>query len=334
MSRMPSKRERVEAVLRGEHPDHPPVSFWYHFSPEHGTGQPAVDAHVRHLETFDLDFLKVMNDHPYPRGQVKLVRQVEDLKGIKPLAGDAEGFAAQLDVLRRLRARLGSDVLMTTTVFNAWAILRYLTQPPVDQHGPPSMHAEDQRDQIITDMLQADRPAVKAALETIAASQADFSRHCLAAGADGIFLSVRDDWVNRPANGPGAYDELVRANDMTILSAATGARFNMLHACGRPQNFAAFAEYPVHALNWADRTAGPSIAYARDRVRPALAAGVDNLRTLAEGSPEDCAHEVRDALRQAKQRPIMIAPGCTFDPAAVPPANLRAVVAAARSSPG
>jgi hypothetical protein len=40
--------------------------------------------------------------------------------------------------------------------------------------------------------------------------------------------------------------------------------------------------------------------------------------------------EVADALRQAQDRPIMIAPGCTFDPARVPEANLHALADAVR----
>ena len=57
---------------------------------------------------------------------------------------------------------------------------------------------------------------------------------------------------------------------------------------------------------------------------------MDSLETLPQGTPEACADEVRDALRQAGDRLIIIGPGCTFDPRAVPEANLRAVCAAAR----
>jgi len=325
-----TKRERVEKVLRGERPDHPPVSFWYHFPPEQATGTAAVEAHVAHLEKYDLDFLKVMNDYPYPRGDVRVVESAGDLRRIRVLPGDGDGFAGQLEVLRELRRRLGPDVPMCTTIFNPWAVLRRLVEPPSEKHGPPKLMGEDERDDAITRLLKEDRPAVKAAIEAIGESLAGFAQACLAAGADGVFLSVRDDWVNRPANGPGTYDEILRAVDLKILAAAAGGTFNMLHVCGRPLDFASFARYPAHVLNWADRAAGPSIAYARDRVKPAIAGGVDNLKTLPEGTPDACAAEVADALRQAKDRPIMITPGCTFDPAAVPEANLRAVVAAAR----
>ncbi|NLE59085.1 MAG: hypothetical protein GX616_12040, partial [Planctomycetes bacterium] len=57
---MMTKRQRVESVLQGQRPDCSPVSFWHHFEPHQITGQAALDALLRHLETYDLDFLKVM----------------------------------------------------------------------------------------------------------------------------------------------------------------------------------------------------------------------------------------------------------------------------------
>ena len=80
----------------------------------------------------------------------------------------------------------------------------------------------------------------------------------------------------------------------------------------------------MQAINWADRDAGPAIADVAGWVRPALCAGLDHLHTMVSGSPDDCVRQVADAVRQAGGRPIMIAPGCTFDPA-VPRENLHAI---------
>ncbi|NLU19979.1 MAG: hypothetical protein GXW89_04715 [Phycisphaerae bacterium] len=325
-------RERVEAVLAGRRPDHPPVCFWHHFPPAQASGAPAIEAHVRFLETYDLDFLKVMNDHLYPRGQVDVLRSVEDLRKIRPLPGDAGGFSGQLEVLRGLRQRLGPDVLMCTTLFNAWTVLRRFTASPSDKHGPPRLDGMDERDDALTRLLKEDRAAFKAALDAVSDTLAAFAAACLEAGADGIFLSVRDDWVDRPENGAGVYAEMVRPTDLKILKAVANGKFNVLHVCGRPNDLKAFNDYPVQVINWADRAAGPAIADVRDWLKPVIAGGVDNLNTLPKGTPEDCANEVRDALRQAGNRPIIIAAGCTFDPDAVPAENLRAVVAAARNA--
>jgi hypothetical protein len=76
-----NKIERVDAVVSGQSPDRPPVSFWHHFGPDAVSGPEAVGAHLRHLETYDLDFLKVMDDNRYPRtfNRVGVLGGVEDL---------------------------------------------------------------------------------------------------------------------------------------------------------------------------------------------------------------------------------------------------------------
>lgn len=328
-----TSRERVQAVLDGRTPDRPPYSFWYHFAPEQAAGQAALEAHLTHVSQFGLDFLKVMNDNRYPREPGPgVIRTLADLKKLTVLSGTEAAFAAQLELLRALAAALRGSVPMATTIFNAWATLRELVEPPRTQHGPPKMQGNDERDDLITTFLKEDRAAVAAAIEAIGESLANFARECVKAGADGIFLSVRDDWVDRHANGPGVYDAIVRATDLKILDAASAGTFNMLHVCGKAIDFEAFARYPVHVVNWADRAAGPSLAYARDRVKPALAGGVDNLRELPSGTPQQVRDQVRDAIRQAGYRPLFVTPGCTYDPHAVPDANLRAMVDAVREA--
>ena len=71
--------ERIKSVLAGERPDRPPVSFWHHFGPDAVSGQPAVDAHVNHLQRYDLDFLKIMNDNGYPAAET--VRRATEGEG-------------------------------------------------------------------------------------------------------------------------------------------------------------------------------------------------------------------------------------------------------------
>jgi uroporphyrinogen decarboxylase len=328
-----NKRERVQTVVDGNKPDRPPVSFWYHFAPDKVAGQAAVDAHLGHLAKYDLDFLKVMDDNRYPRDLgPSIIESIGDLKKLQVLRGTESSFAAQLDVLRKLKQHLERKVFFCTTLFNPWATLRTFVEPPSDEHGPPKMDGCDARDDKITELLKQDRAAVAAAIDTLAESIANYARECIRAGADGVFLSVRDDWVDRRENGEGLYDEIVKPADLKILAAASAGTFNVLHICGRPLNFERFAGYPVHVLNWADRAAGPSIAYARDRAKPALSGGIDNLKELPEGTPAQVRAQALDAVRQAGHRPILLTPGCTYDPTAVSDDNLHAMVDAAKSA--
>ena len=321
--------ERVEAVLAGRRPDRPPVSFWYHFPPDQIGGSRAVRAHLDVLEHFSLDFLKVMNDNPYPHAG--RIERVEDLASLAPLKGDEAGFGAQLQLLADLQAAIKGRVFMPTTIFNAWMVLRLLVEPP-DVLTPPNLDAGvDGPSRWIREAYRARPDHVGTALRTIAANLGRFAARCTQAGADGIFLSVRDDWVDTPdLRQDGLYDRLVRPTDLAILNAVADARFNIVHACGKPVNFQAFAAYPAAMIHWADRAAGPSIQDVKEWVKPAICGGVNNLGTLVSGTPEDVRSEVIDALAQAGNRPIMIAPGCTFDPQRVPEANLRAMVDAAQ----
>jgi uroporphyrinogen decarboxylase len=321
--------ERVNAVLAGDKPDRPPFSFWHHFRHNQVAGTGAVSAHLDQLKRYGMDVLKVMNDNPYPHSG--RIARVEDLASLSPLKGEEGGFGEQLAVLSALRTAIGGQLYMPTTVFNAWAVLRQLIAPPTT-HNPPNLDAAaDAPSRWIRQAYRENPELVARALETIGGNLARFAAKCVAAGADGIFLSVRDDWVDA-SETPGLYGRLVRPTDRAILAAVKEAGFNVLHVCGKAVNFRAFAEYPVSVLHWADRAAGPSIRDVAPWAKPAIWGGVDNLATLVSGTPQQVRQEVVDALRQAGERPIMIAPGCTFDPARVPQANLHALADAIRQN--
>ena len=116
------KVERVMAVVEGRRPDRPPVSFWHHFQEHQRSGPVAVQAHVDHVRTYDLDFLKVMNDNGYPKPHP--ITTVGDLESLEPQSGDEPEFARQLELLSSLSRELSGEVLMATTLFNAWATPR------------------------------------------------------------------------------------------------------------------------------------------------------------------------------------------------------------------
>ena len=295
-----TSKERVDAVLAGRMPDRMPFSFWYHFLPDQASGAGALQAHLRQLDRYQMDFLKVMNDNLYPHAG--RVERVEDLAAVGSLRGDEEGFGLQLELLSALRAAVGPGLYMPTTVFNAWMVLRQLVKPPT-VHMPPNLDAAaDGPSRWIREAYAQKPDQVAKALKMIGQNLARFAALCVRAGADGIFLSVRDDWVDMPQK-PGIYERLVRPADLGILAAVNQAHFNILHVCGKAVNFRAFAEYPAAAINWADRAAGPAIAAVASWVKPAICGGVDNLGTLVSATPQQVRGEVADAIRQAGRPP-------------------------------
>ena len=297
-------RERIEAVLRGKLPDRPPFSFWYHFPHDQLSGRAAVEAHLNAYRRYGLDFIKVMNDHPYPH---PVLRAPEELQHIRVLNGTEEGFGRQIELIRELRREVGDSVHLVTTIFNAWSTLRSLIQRP-EQHLPPVLDAaDDPPSRWIVQAYERFPDLVAEALDNIAQTLGAFAASCISAGADGIFMSVRDDWVD--SGGANLYQNLVRPTDLKIVGHASAGSFNILHVCGRAMNFRAFAEYPVQAINWADRAAGPSISDVRDWLRPTICCGVDNLETLPNGTPQDVAAEAGEAIKAASPRPMIVSPG-------------------------
>ena len=108
-----SKCEHLRLLLAGDEDVPPAVSCWYHFPPEYAAPDKAAEAHLQHLERFDLDFLKVMNEVGYPRealGSAGVVQSVKDLAKLKDLPGDAEPFAKQLELIRLLGDRIGVKI--------------------------------------------------------------------------------------------------------------------------------------------------------------------------------------------------------------------------------
>ena len=326
-----NKKERVKAVLNGNTPDRTPVSFWHHFEGHQIYGEDAVAAHIEHLTEFDLDFLKVMNDNDFPKPSGCSIEEVSQLAFVDSVSGNEVPFLRQLELLNSLRSVLGPDIPITSTIFNPWATLRQLCSPTPPSHGPPKLEFKPSvADGRISEFLASDRKAVGDALLRIAEILGSFAARCIEAGADGVFLSVRDDWVDTDQNKTGTYDELVKPADDIICANIKAGWFNMLHICGAAIKFDRFAKYPFQLLNWADRKAGPSLAEGTAATEMAVAGGVDNLTTLPTGTPQACTNEVYDALAQMKGKPIFITPGCTYDPKLVPKENLFAVCRAAR----
>jgi uroporphyrinogen-III decarboxylase len=90
--------------------------------------------------------------------------------------------------------------------------------------------------------------------------------------------------------------------------------------------FERLAQLPGHVWNWDDRAAGPSLAAARALVPGAVCGGLDQVRTLRDGTPEAAAAEAREAVAQAGPG-LIVAPGCVLM-AGTPDRTVAAVVSA------
>jgi uroporphyrinogen decarboxylase len=167
---------------------------------------------------------------------------------------------------------------------------------------------------------------VAKALPALTETCANFAATVIKAGADGIFLSTNTASVELLS--PQEYEQFGRPGDLKVLQAAKGGWFNSLHLHGKYPLFTLLADYPVQAMNWHDRTAGPSLKEASKLFKGALMAGVDQNGTLHLGTPAQVEAQVHDAIRQMNGRRLIISGGCTY-PLTVPEGNLMAARKAA-----
>jgi uroporphyrinogen decarboxylase len=136
-----------------------------------------------------------------------------------------------------------------------------------------------------------------------------YARASLARGAAGVFLSV-------PASAevltPAQYERFMRPFDLELLEAIRGqGAFHVLHAHGAGLYLDRLLDYPVHALSWADRDSGPSLAEVRRRTSLALVGGLRHAQ-FQYATAAALRAEVRDAVAQAGRRRLLLAPGCAL----------------------
>jgi uroporphyrinogen decarboxylase len=237
-----------------------------------------------------------------------VLKSAGDLERIKPLDIGRGPFAEQLEALRLIGRGLAGEAPFIQTVFSPLAVVGRLANSDLEavrrymREAPQALH-----------------DALAALTDTLAA----YSRACLGASASGIFFATVE-WGTYDNATAEQYQEFGRPYDLRVLEAVQGAEMNVLHVC-RPHNmFDLLADYPVHAINWAAGEPGnPTLKEGLARSECAVMGGV-SVATVAQGTPDRVAAEVRQALSETGSRRFLLAPGCSIPPEA-PEANLLAV---------
>lgn len=296
--------ERVRAALAGQDVDRIPASFWFHFPEERARGDAAVAAHLDVLERTGVDFLKIMNEHPYEANAT--VDAPSDWRRMRPTPLSAGCFQRQLDEIKRIVDVVGGECLTVTTIRN-----------------PLQAYNRDTACRLVSEHLKLDPESVAVGLAAIAESLARFAEACVEAGADGVYFSAK--------GGDGRFTDeefeaYVKPHDLTILDAMAGcADFNILHLCKDRIRFHLYTEYPSHAINWAVTKHQLSIADARTLFNRTVIGGMSDREVFVDGSLADVAAAARLALSEGGRTGFMLGADCTL-PQDVDLARIRTAV--------
>ena len=141
-----NKIERVDCVLRGDEVDRPPISLWYHFGVQHGSGEQFARITLEFFKHYDFDFLKVMNDYYYPAPQgLDTVRTKKDLEKFTTFDVERCEWSEQFKALRIISRELKGRAYLIDTVFDPWQSIRRSvageSMEQLAQNEPQALHA-------------------------------------------------------------------------------------------------------------------------------------------------------------------------------------------------
>lgn len=289
-----TKTERVMAAVSGEEVDRIPVCFWHHFRPE-GSGRRLADATFDFFDSaFDLDILKIMPDIPYPFPR-RSIRKPEEWRLIEPI--DAERshyFHQRAQAIQLLRDMVGFDTPVIMTVFSPLA---------------EAMYFAESRETFLEHATK-NPTLIHEALAAIAGNLRSHIQDCIDAGADGVYFALQGSTA--AVMSKEQYREFGRPYDLFALQGAVDGWLNVLHIHGDTDlHFNEVLDYPVQALSWSDRIAGPSLREARTMTTKCLMGGWNEFGALSNGPVEQIRDEAEDAIRQTGGRKFILANGCS-----------------------
>ncbi len=322
---MMTHRERLQACIKGERTDHPPVALWRHFPVDDQSPDALAAAHVAYQRMYDFDLVKVTPASSFclkdwgaddvwrgstegTRDYVKhVISSPEDWEKLPVLDPQHGHLGGQLACLRSIREQLGPDTPILQTIFSPLAQAKHLAA------------GED----LLVHLRKAP-DAVMKGLETIAQTARAFVEACLETGIDGVFYAVQHAQA-----GLLSEDEFTRFSrllDISVLEAAQGLWCNMLHIHGDDIYFNAVVDYPVQIINWHDRDTPPSLSEAQssDAFRTAQATvvcGGLGRDTLTYADPGEVEKEAQDAIKQTGGKGLILSTGCVV-PIIAPYGNL------------
>jgi uroporphyrinogen decarboxylase len=305
-----------------------PVALWRHFPNDDLRAEGLAARVVEFQKKYDFDFVKVTPASGYPaemygasfidgknregtRSYTKRpVNRLDDWGLIEPLDATNPVFVRETTALKQIRQQLGPDVPVLQTIF-----------------GPLNSAHNLAGDRTFGN-LRARPDIVERALRAITQTTIRLAVASLRSGADAIFFATQ--MATPKYLTLDEFKKYSEPYDLQVIEAIRAEKpdFIFLHIHGLDIYFDALARWPVDVINWHDRRTPPSLREASAKFKGALAGGLEEWKTLADGSPEDARAQALDAIGQMNRQRFILAAGCVI-PVDTPDANIRAAVQAA-----
>ena len=319
-----TRRERLEAVIRGEATDRVPVALWRHFPGDDYRPEDLAAAVVGFQRRYDCDFVKVTPASSFSvadwgvrdewRGNEEgtrdythyVIQSPDDWARLPDLDPRAGFLGAQLKCLDLIRRDLADDVPFIQTIFTPLGQARHMAGERAVIH------------------MRQNPAAFKAGLEKITQATIRFIEEAKKTGIAGLFYALQQ--ASYSLTSLAEYAEFGKEYDLRVLAAvgrAKGLWLNVLHLHGNDVMFDLVADYPVQVWNWHDRDTPPTLREALPKVKGAVCGGLSRESVMLRGTPDDVRRQVADAIAQTSGRRLVIGTGCVTL-VNTPESNLRA----------
>ena len=324
MSATMTKRERLQATVKGRPVDRPAVALWRHFPGDDQRPDDLAAAALTWQAQYDWDFIKVSPSSSFclvdwgvedrwvggDEGTREYTRRVvhrpEDWAELPVLDLRRAGrLGGQLRCLERIGEAVGREIPFIQTVFSPLSQAKNLSG----------------NDRLLVHLRQAPE-LVRAGLEAITETTIRFIEACKRTGIAGIYYAV--SMAAYGLMNEAEYRAYGEPYDRRILAAVEECWFNMIHIHGNDVMFDLVASYPGQALNWHDRETPPSLAEGMRRFPGAVSGGLARWDDLLRADPNDVRERCTDAIRQTGGQRLILSSGCVA-PVNAPFSNLRAV---------
>jgi uroporphyrinogen decarboxylase len=323
-----TRLERLLAAVNRQPVDRVPYAVWRHFPTVDRSPAGLAQATLRFHDRYGSDFLKITGrsgaalepwgcveaDEPLPDGHRPCARcaveRAEDWRRIRPLdPAKADGYVEQIETIVRLGfdRRIG-DAPVLVTLFSPLSLARRLSGG-----------------RLATDLWEHP-DLVRDALEAITETLIRFADLALGEGVSGVFYSIQV--ASRAVLREEDYAEFGEPHDRRVLeSLGRRSRLTIVHGHGERLMFERLARLPAHAWSWEDRSTPPPLAEGHARLTGAVVGGLDQWRTLRDGTAEQAAAQAREAVEETRGTGLIVAPGCVL-PSGTPDETVAAVVRA------
>lgn len=316
-----TKRERLEAAIRGEATDRVPVALWRHFPGDDYRPKDLAAAVVGFQRRYDYDFVKVTPTSSFSvadwgvrdewRGNEEgtrvytryAIQSPDDWTRLPDLDPRAGFLGAQLKCLDLIHRDLGDDVPFIQTIFTPLGQAKHMAGELAFVH------------------MRQYPAAFKAGLEKITQTTIRFIEEASKSGIAGLFYALQH--ASYSLTSLAEYAEFGKGYDLRVLEAAKGLWLNVLHLHGNDVMFDLAADYPVQVWNWHDRDTPPTLREALPKVKGAVCGGLSRESVMMRGTPDEVRREIADAIAQTSGKRLIIGTGCVTL-VSTPESNLRA----------